>query len=237
MPPHAASPRSVVPMASVVPSELPTQRCVTGTVLVDQYAKDVDTIHAYFRRSPTIVVAGHSYAQVLSHIMDGTWSSVYHVLEDETKEYAALKVIPLGAANAQNYFEEMETLRRFRHPHIVQCYGHFVQRFNDVKCLCIRLEYCSKQSLFEHIQARQRRRNPFSAEKVLAFMNQLVSALKYLHDQGQLHGDVRPKTILVTEDNQLKLSSFGSPLWIERNGRVRRTITGGDRVFAPPEWA
>eukprot|EP00668_Euglena_longa_P023294 GGOE01029057.1.p1 GENE.GGOE01029057.1~~GGOE01029057.1.p1 ORF type:complete len:368 (-),score=83.59 GGOE01029057.1:1617-2720(-) len=226
-----------VPVASVVPDNVNAAECVTGTVVVEQHAKDIEAVHSLFRHGPSIVLFGRPYARVLSHIANGTWSSVYFILQEETKRFAALKVIPLGAANTESYYAEVEILRRFRHRHIVQLHGHFVHHFNDVKCLCIELEYCEKGTLLDYIRAKQWRRGQLSTEKVITFVSQLVSALRYIHAQGLLHGDVRPQTILVTQENQLKLSSFGSTLWMERQGRVPRTITGGDRVYAPPEWA
>eukprot|EP00668_Euglena_longa_P003555 GGOE01004156.1.p1 GENE.GGOE01004156.1~~GGOE01004156.1.p1 ORF type:complete len:374 (-),score=78.07 GGOE01004156.1:444-1565(-) len=226
-----------VPVASVVPDNVNAAECVTGTVVVEQHAKDIEAVHSLFRHGPSIVLFGRPYARVLSHIANGTWSSVYFILQEETKRFAALKVIPLGAANTESYYAEVEILRRFRHRHIVQLHGHFVHHFNDVKCLCIELEHCEKGTLKDYIHRKQWRLGQLSTDKITTFISQLISALRYIHAQGLLHGDVRPATILVTQENELKLASFGSPLWIERQGRVSRTITGGDRVYAPPEWA
>eukprot|EP00668_Euglena_longa_P008737 GGOE01010516.1.p1 GENE.GGOE01010516.1~~GGOE01010516.1.p1 ORF type:complete len:343 (-),score=67.08 GGOE01010516.1:1585-2613(-) len=189
------------------------------------------------RHRVVIGLFGKPCAQVLSHIAYGTWSSVYHILGGEQQRYAALKVVPVGAACAESALEEVETLRKLCHPNVVQCYDHFIRPINDTRCLFVQLEYCAKGTLLDYLRAKQRRRTQLPASKVATFASQLISALKFIHAKGLLHGDIRPETILVTQDTQLKLSSFGSPLWIERHGRVARTITGGDRVYAPPEWA
>eukprot|EP00667_Euglena_gracilis_P020496 EG_transcript_22200 len=231
----APVPTLAVPLASVAPTA-GSLDCVTGTVVVDQHAKNMDTIHAQFNLKVTIMTAGRPL-RVISHVADGTWSSVHHVYDAELERFAALKIVPLVAANAAAAEAEVETLRRLRHPNVVQYFGHFVRSFHDVKCLCIELEYCAKRTLADCLLAQQKRLGPLSAPTVTAFLAQLTAALEYLHAQELLHGDLRPETVLVTQDNQLKLASFGSPLWVERGGRVSRTITGGDRVYAPPEWA
>eukprot|EP00667_Euglena_gracilis_P006523 EG_transcript_6577 len=184
----------------------------------------------------SVMVSGKAL-RVVSHVADGTWSSVHYVYDTEMERFAALKITPLIAAVTGRAEAEVETLRQLRHPNVVQYLAHFVRSFHDIKCLCVELEYCAKRTLADCLVAQRRQQGPPSAATVLTFATQLAAALEYLHTQEVLHGDVRPETILVTQDNQLKLSSFGSPLWVERGGRVTRTITGGDRVYAPPEWA
>eukprot|EP00667_Euglena_gracilis_P010600 EG_transcript_10805 len=226
-----------IPVASIAPDLDDDPNCVVGTVLLDQHARDLETVHSLFSRRVPITLAGQTHARVSAHIADGTWATVYLVFQEDAKRFAALKVVPVGAANAESYHAEVETLRRLQHPNVVQYYGHFVRRINTVKCLCIELEYCGKQTLGDYIVAKQAMARPMPAPELVAFAAQLAAALQYVHEQGLLHGDLRPENVLVTPENKLKLASFGSPLWIERHGRVPRTITGGDRVYAPPEWA
>eukprot|EP00668_Euglena_longa_P014944 GGOE01018983.1.p1 GENE.GGOE01018983.1~~GGOE01018983.1.p1 ORF type:complete len:201 (-),score=53.60 GGOE01018983.1:221-823(-) len=68
------------------------------------------------------------------------------------------------------------------------------------------------------------------------FATQLASALTYIHGRGFLHGDLSAENVLLTGKKQLKLTNFGSPLWIDRLGHAPRTITGGCKAYAPPEW-
>eukprot|EP00667_Euglena_gracilis_P002014 EG_transcript_2013 len=227
-----------IPVATVAPRDidLSAAACVTGTVVVDQHAKDMEAVHSYFRHRVALL-QGNNYAQVIRHVGDGTWSAVYHVLEEERARFATLKVVPVGAANADSAHAEVETLRRLQHPNVVRCHGSFVRNINDTKCLFVQLELCEKGTLLDYLRTKQPRPAQFTAEMVVTFASQLAAALKYIHAQGLLHGDLRPENILLTKEKCLKLSSFGSPLWIERHGRVDRTITGGDRVYAPPEWA
>eukprot|EP00667_Euglena_gracilis_P011210 EG_transcript_11432 len=238
MPSAASALPAAFVVASVAPDDAaPAAECVTGTVVVDRHAKDIQTIHSLLSPGVAVALFGRPYAYVLAHLANGTWAAVFHVLREETKQFAALKVIPVGASNADSYHAEVDTLRKLHHPNVVQYCGHFVRQLGNVRCLCIELEFCARQTLEAYLAAQQRRKGQLETAQLLDFVTQIASALEYIHSQEVLHGDLRPETVLVTKQWQLKLASFGSPLWVERNARIRRTITGGDRVYAPPEWA
>eukprot|EP00667_Euglena_gracilis_P012170 EG_transcript_12471 len=195
----ASAAQLAIPIAALVPRDTGASVCVTGTVVVDRHAKDMEAIRSYF---------GH---RIVGLPVTGC--------------------APPSAGTLHN------RLRRLQHPNILSYYDSFVRNVNDTKCLFIQLEYCEKGTLQSHLCPKQSRPALFTAEMVVSFITQLTSALEYIHNLGLLHGDLRPANILLTKEKRLKLGSFGSPLWIERHGCVGRTITGGDRVYAPPEWA
>eukprot|EP00667_Euglena_gracilis_P013460 EG_transcript_13894 len=225
--------------AIVAPSAIDATKSVTGTVLVDQHEKDVAVVHEQLRYMTLLETADHRHLCITAHIADGTWGSVYAMCEAQSTHATALKVIPIEGANVDSAYAEIELLKQLSHPHIVKYHSHFTQRINDIDCLCIELGLCSKGTLERLIQTRAKahHRPGFSAAEVRDFVSQLASALAYVHSHGHLHGDLCPENVLLAPGKQLRLTSFGSPLWIDRMGRAPRTITGGCKTYAPPEWA
>eukprot|EP00668_Euglena_longa_P009338 GGOE01011270.1.p1 GENE.GGOE01011270.1~~GGOE01011270.1.p1 ORF type:complete len:367 (-),score=112.84 GGOE01011270.1:754-1821(-) len=222
-------------LAVVAPEDVDATHCVTGTVVVDRHKKDVRTLHAQVRYMTVLQTADQRRLRVSAHIADGTWASVYHVCEMDSSRFSALKVIPVEGSNVDSAYDNIELLRRLPHRNVVQYYSHFTLQVNGVRCLCIELEVCDNGTLISFLRVRAKHAWSMSVARVQDFASQLSCALAYIHDQGFLHGDLRPESVLVTADKVLKLTNFGSPRWMERSG-LPRTITGGCKAYAPPEW-
>eukprot|EP00668_Euglena_longa_P036304 GGOE01046659.1.p1 GENE.GGOE01046659.1~~GGOE01046659.1.p1 ORF type:complete len:372 (-),score=100.04 GGOE01046659.1:215-1297(-) len=237
MPAIAAASTEQPYLAIVAPPEnQDSAQCVTGTVLVDQHQQDMRTLHSQLQNL-TIVEGPECRLRVVGRIADGTWSSVYHVCEENYGRSYALKVIPIEGVNVHSSFARIATLKKLRHPNIVKYYNHFTHVYGGVNCLCVQIEYCGSGTLASYIWAKAHQKLGISASRIQDFAIQMMSALSYVHEQGFLHGDLRPGNVLIMrERKQLKLTSFGSPLWLERGGHTPRSITGGCKTYAPPEW-
>eukprot|EP00668_Euglena_longa_P036445 GGOE01046844.1.p1 GENE.GGOE01046844.1~~GGOE01046844.1.p1 ORF type:complete len:363 (-),score=108.10 GGOE01046844.1:805-1866(-) len=224
-------------LAVVAPDGVNGTQCVIGNVVVDRHLKYVAVLHDQLRFMTIIRTADRRNLCITSHIADGMWASVYSVREDSGRP-SAMKVIPVEGANVDSAHSEVSLLRRLDHPNIVQYYSHFTTRVRGVRCLFVQVEFCDRGTLADLIRTKaQKQKSPMSASRIQDFTTQLASALAYIHDQGILHGDLRPENVLVVgEKEQLKLSGFGSPLWMERRGLRPRTVSGGCKTYAAPEW-
>jgi serine/threonine protein kinase len=67
-------------------------------------------------------------------------------------------------------------------------------------------------------------------------MTDLTEALDYLHRLDVLHGDVQSDNVYRMKDGTVKLGGFGDPCQVPRKAGERFTVTGGCRLYAPPEW-
>eukprot|EP00667_Euglena_gracilis_P025558 EG_transcript_30032 len=186
--------------------------CITGTVVVDQHKKDRSVLHSYLRNG-TIVKTPQLQLHVVGRIADGTWSSVYHVWEEDFSRCYALKVVPIEGANVRSAFALAATLKKLTHPNIVKNHYHFIHTYTDVNCFCCLMEYCGGRTLEGYISDKAHLKLGISAFRIQDFSIQISSALIYIHGKGYLHGDLQPGNILVTrERKQLKLTGFSSPL-------------------------
>lgn len=122
----------------------------------------------------------------------------WHFLKRPKKIYANN---PLYLAAFQKEFEIGYTLD---HPNIVR----YIIKGEEQNGLYILTDFVDGFTLTDFIKLNP---NYFNTPKHLdKFINQLLSAIKYLHERQILHLDLKPDNILITGvNNDLKLVDFG----------------------------
>lgn len=101
-----------------------------------------------------------------------------------TDEEVAIKIVNKSQVqNMPNLQNEIEILRKCKHPHIVALKAVF----DSDDDLYIVMELVRGGELFDEIV----RRNKFTEQDASIIMKQVVSALEYLHSNGIIHRDVK----------------------------------------------
>lgn len=141
-------------------------------------------------------------------IGSGTSASVYLAEDQQTHEKYAIKRFRLRdlvrSGNGIGQLErEIRLIRMFPHPNILKLYEVLHDQANGEVCLV--LEYAEKGSLGGFIDRGDRL--PYPA--VFSVLKQIGSALKYLHDAGYVHQDIKPSNILIDSTGRAILSDFG----------------------------
>ena len=136
----------------------------------------------------------------------GAYGHVYLVSDNENKKYA-LKVINKNKinrffGNCDIVYNEIDIHSKLEHKNIIKLYN--TEETEDE--INILLEYASKGNLYNLITENK----GFNEEKSFEFFIQIVDAVYFLHMNQIIHRDIKPENILITEDNILKLSDFGS---------------------------
>ncbi|CAG8468661.1 1497_t:CDS:2 [Scutellospora calospora] len=122
----------------------------------------------------------------------GAVSSVYRALNWETGEAVAVKQIKLCSIPKSELIfimTEIELLKNLNHPNIVK-YKDYVK---------------SK----EHLNIILEKFGKFPENLVAVYIKQVLEGLRYLHDQGVIHRDIKGANILATKEGRVKLADFG----------------------------
>ncbi|MBD2145291.1 bifunctional serine/threonine-protein kinase/formylglycine-generating enzyme family protein [Sphaerospermopsis sp. FACHB-1194] len=119
-------------------------------------------------------------------------------------------------------------LATFDHPHIVKVYPELFEE-NGLPCMV--MEYIKGKNLEQYLWSN----GVFSESAGLAIIQQIGSALDYIHGRNYLHRDIKPANILLREsDKKAILIDFG--LAREVNFAESMSLTNAKTpVFAPPE--
>ncbi|XP_064825851.1 serine/threonine-protein kinase PLK2-like [Oncorhynchus masou masou] len=159
----------------------------------------------------------------------GGFAKCYEMTDLSTSKVYAAKIIPHTRVSKPHQREkidrEIELHRVLHHKHIVHFYHHFEDKDN----IYILLEYCSRRSLAHILKARKVLTEP----EVRYYLRQIVSGLKYLHEQEILHRDLKLGNFFVSESMELKVGDFGLAAKLESAGNRKKTICGTPNYLSP----
>jgi len=143
----------------------------------------------------------------------------------------ALKVLKSDSQNLVSMFEsEVGILSKLQHPRLVSIEG-FSKSGSGIQGLdpapCFWMEYVDGKPLLE---AARHAKPP----RILEWFQECLEALDYLHNQGVLHGDLKPANILVDHEGHIKLLDFGLAT-LTRNINEGNKRASGSLPYLAPE--
>ena len=150
-----------------------------------------------------------------------------------TKVDYAIKAIDKRNKNSEDgkpYFRrEIEIMYKLKHPNCVRLYGNFEDETN---CYFI-MEYIPKGNLYKLIM--KNKNTGIDKALVAKIVRYLINAIHYLHSMNPpiIHRDIKPENLLLTEDNQIKLTDFGWANYINFEDDQRNTFCGTPLYLAP----
>ncbi|XP_077544388.1 mitogen-activated protein kinase kinase kinase 13-B-like isoform X6 [Haemaphysalis longicornis] len=108
---------------------------------------------------------------------------------------------------------DIRHLRRLNHPNIVAFKGVCTQE----PCFCIVMEYCPYGQLYDALKNGR----PIPPATVVEWSKHIASGMHYLHAHSIIHRDLKSPNILISYNDVLKISDFGtSRQWSERSTKM-----------------
>ncbi|HEY1297742.1 MAG TPA: serine/threonine-protein kinase [Chloroflexota bacterium] len=165
---------------------------------------------------------------ILELVGTGGVSRVYRALDLRTNTLVAVKHLLTHAPAVHARFErEADLLARLRHPSIPEAHGYYVE--GGERLLVMR--FVPGPDLGEQLACRGR---PFSVGSVLEWAAQLLEVLMYLHGQGVVHHDIKPRNIKLDAGGRVVLLDFGLASE-EVSASAHDGTTGYTASYSPPE--
>ncbi|HEX5035550.1 MAG TPA: tetratricopeptide repeat protein, partial [bacterium] len=143
--------------------------------------------------------------EFLEELPSSGMSRVFRARSPEGMEVAVKVVPPDLREEIASLKEEVRFLSRLRHPNLVPLLG-FSERsaevFGEDRGPCYWMEYVEGSEIL--VAARGR-----DPSVVFEWFRGCLDALKYIHSQNVLHGDLSPRNILVDREGKPRLLDFG----------------------------
>ncbi|CAN5793093.1 hypothetical protein BH23PLA1_BH23PLA1_24420 [soil metagenome] len=164
-------------------------------------------------------------------IGSGAMGEVYLARHVKSNRLAAVKVIAgefLLRENALKRFtREAEILERLRHENIVRYYAR--GKFQGI--FYYAMEFVQGRNLDNVIDER----GYLPWREVIDLAIQLCNALQFAHEHEVIHRDRKPSNLMITSDNQVKLTDFGIAKDLEAEALTQTGRTLGTAAYMAPE--
>uniref|UniRef100_A0A8C4HSW8 Calcium/calmodulin-dependent protein kinase Ib n=1 Tax=Dicentrarchus labrax TaxID=13489 RepID=A0A8C4HSW8_DICLA len=177
----------------------------------------------------SIIVIVQPWTSVKNLWSLGAFSEVVLAEEKRTQKLVAIKCIPKKALEGKetSIENEIAVLHKIKHANIVS----LEEIFESKSHLYLVMQLVSGGELFDRIIEKG-----FYTEKDASkLIQQILDAVKYLHDMGIVHRDLKPENLLyysMDEDSKIMISDFGLSK-IEGSGSVMSTACGTPGYVAP----
>uniref|UniRef100_A0AAR2M0B5 Mitogen-activated protein kinase kinase kinase n=1 Tax=Pygocentrus nattereri TaxID=42514 RepID=A0AAR2M0B5_PYGNA len=97
---------------------------------------------------------------------------------------------------------DIKHLRKLKHPNIIGFKGVCTQ----APCYCIIMEYCAQGQLYEVLRAGRK----ITPRLLVDWASGIASGMNYLHLHKIIHRDLKSPNVLVTHNDAVKISDFGT---------------------------
>lgn len=171
--------------------------------------------------------------KVTAVIAKGGMGTVYKAIHPSLKRYVVIKKLSIrgNAALRERFKREAQILLELHHPNVV----HMFDFFKEGSFYYIVLEYVDGMALDKLLKKREKLSSPIT----MLILRDTCNALKYAHEKGIIHRDIKPGNILISRHGEVKLADFGiASTEKESDNESDLTQQGsalGTPAYMPPE--
>jgi len=169
--------------------------------------------------------------KIQSLIAKGGMGAVYKALHPTLKRNVIIKKLTIrgNSAITERFKREAQILLDFNDPNIVHLFDYFKEGSSHY----IVLEYVDGMSL----DVLLKKRRYLSGALSLYVFLEACKALKYAHNHGVIHRDIKPGNILISRKGAVKLADFGIAAVEQTDDQdlTKEGVTLGTASYMPPE--
>lgn len=187
-----------------------TENAESPSTLADLLvANDYATEHQLFRLRSDFEAQKSSQRipgyKIRRKVGSGAMATVFLAHQISLDRSVAIKVLPKKFSDNANFIErfyqEGRAAAKLNHPNIVSAYD--VGKAGEHHYFV--MEYVDGPTIYDLIVKKKR----VPEKEALEIIRQTARALQHAHERGFIHRDIKPKNIMINEDNVVKLADLG----------------------------
>jgi serine/threonine protein kinase len=165
----------------------------------------------------THVNIGDKSFHILSKLGEGTYGTVYKVNIDGT--LYAIKIIPNDLKEGVKTLREIDIMSKLKHPNLVPAV-QIITSLNDTSNIGIVMPladndlYQQMTIQYNYKYKKTTTGNLLNTRQLLKILYDVSKGLKYIHDNGYIHLDLKPNNILLNNNNA-SITDFGLALTLD----------------------
>lgn len=158
--------------------------------------------------------------RIISLLGRGPYGAVYRVWDQtDQQEYALKEYLDISPDSQKRFAQQAKQMSGWQHPQLPQLHDYFIIKETAQYLL---MDYIAGVSLQELLNQY----GPLPTERIIEWLQAASQPLDYLHQQGQIHANLKPANLRLTPQGNLFLVDTGLPAL---------GIAPGTAGFAPPE--
>ena len=171
--------------------------------------------------------------EILKRIGSGGMADVYMAKDQKLNRNVAVKVLKREYVDDEKFLKkfqiEAQAVASLTHPNIVNIYD--VGAENGVNYIV--MELAGGITLKEYIK----KKGYLSPQETVDVSIQIASAISHAHNHHIIHRDIKPQSILISEDGMIKVTDFGIAKAANTNTVTSTATAMGSVHYISPEQA
>jgi serine/threonine-protein kinase OSR1/STK39 len=209
-----------------------------------QFQYNIQALTMPTSSGPTEWPTDASHYELIGKIGQGAFATVWGARTKEEGEEGqprecAVKVLNLDHvdSNLAEIRLEVQAMRLSSHPNVLACHTAFVKGTD----LWLVTQIMKKGSSLHSLQTARRRLREQNLpcrmeDHIMYILHETLLGLKYIHDNGQIHRDIKAGNILLDGNGDVRIADFGVSGWLEQAGSQQdraKTFVGTPCWMAP----
>lgn len=181
-----------------------------------------------------------SLYELCGKIGQGAFASVWKATTTSERRECAIKVLNLDHvdSNLNEIRLEVQAMRLSSHPNVLPCHAAFVKATD----LWLVTQLMRKGSSLHCLEGARRKYRELKLpvakmeDHILYILHETLLGLQYIHDNGQIHRDIKAGNILIDSDGRVRIADFGVSGWLVNAGTHQekaKTFVGTPCWMAP----
>ena len=162
-------------------------------------------------------------------------NGIIYLVEDKLakKQYALKRVICQDLSHILKIKKEFKLCHDLNHKNIIKIYNIYFKYIDSTTYLLYILMEKAESDWESQIEKRTESKNYYTEDELINILKQLVNAFLFLQEKGIAHRNIKPKNILICDNNIYKITDLIEAKQ-NNNTKIELSTLKGNQLYMAP---